>query len=326
MSHPSQQGDETPENGKSLGNSNAHPYAGSVAGQIFQTRQKFDPPGKVRTFGVVVPVAPDPTGRSKQQALENRPPVAPKGSAHGKVATLSLGDGRPEVACFQLADLGPEAELVACGNTTAAAAALLAGSDENQRLSMLMRLPGPAVASVRADIRHEIDGTRAVSQTWGGIPFSVSSSTLLAGRRHALCVGALNDYLIVHLRPTESIDDFQLSEAMGLWKTFGFGRRRLSSRLAIVQREDGSSRVRFFTCGDREHPSAPLTGLGVLSLAANELDWLPFRGGREVTTPAGPMVLPRARLSPDGLAALAFAPVIVDLPDLNANVMRKVAA
>ena len=99
-----------------------------------------------------------------------------------------------------------------------------------------------------------------------------------------------------------------------MWRQLHPGGEPLRARLAVVQPlGPEGARVKFFTYGAREHPSAPLTGLAILALAAGPLGWFDPRATGQVLTPLGPMALPRTHAVGPGLARIDFPPVLVDL-------------
>jgi hypothetical protein len=85
----------------------------------------------------------------------------------------------------------------------------------------------------------------------------------------------------------------------------------LLSRIAVVDSDaDDGPKVKFFTCGTRAHPSAPLTGLAVLSFASRVFDWLPS-SLESIETPRGRVRVPRVRETRDGRAEVEFPEVLV---------------
>jgi hypothetical protein len=284
---------------------------------VFETRQMCDRPPLVRTFGKVIETEKRPLlASSKHDAIGNRPPPPPGDCARGKVAIYSTDGDSCDVGCYQLDERRPEAALVACGNATAAAAAAYAGAVGRRELHMRVGLPGGNFAFVDARVdAGERGADMAVHQTWRDLPFSITGRSRVRGRRCALCVGPLNNYVVVRLRPTERVDDFTLSEALTLWKAFGLERKPLLSRLAVVQCDSRPVAVRFFTCGERAHPSAPLTGLAVLALAGELLDWLGVETTERVLTDLGLMDVPHVQISSAGTASVTFPPVLVGLTD-----------
>lgn len=254
--------------------------------RTFHTRQIHDPPGFVRTCGTVVETG---VGFQGADAIAHAHPDPPAGCARGKVAAVSR-DG--DAACYQLSDCRTRARIVACCNGTAAAAALLG------LRRMRLHLPGQ-----RVQVEARLGRGHAVRQTWRGVRFSVHE---VAGC--AVSTGALNDYVVIRADPSSLLveDAFRISERLGL------AREPLRSRIAVVE-DAAAPRVRFFTCGGREHPSAPLTGLAVVALVALRLGW---PATRQVETPAGPMAVPRVQVNADGTADIGFPALIVGLGTL----------
>lgn len=256
----------------------------------FETRQIHDPPAFVRTFGTVVEAGPLPLRFEGRDAIEHAHPDPPAGCARGKVAAWAGNDDGCDAVCYQLSDCRTRAQVVACCNGTAAVAAVYAQRPGLVR--MRIDLPGH-----RVHVDARVGEAGEVEQTWRRIPLSVTATG-----PYARCSGPLNDYVIVRADPAT----FPITEAVRL---FGLAREPLRSRIGVLG--DGPlPRARFFTCGEREHPSAPLTGLAVLALAAARLGWPPFRS---VETPGGPMPLPRVRHRADGTADIEFPRVIVRL-------------
>jgi len=135
-----------------------------------------------------------------------------------------------------------------------------------------------------------------------------------------VCMSPLNPYLVVRARAGEEVHDFPVSEALALWRRFRLGREPLASRMAVVGSDAAMPRVKFFTCGEREHPSAPPTGLAVLAIAAERLGWEGLRAARHVITPAGVMEVPRVHALADRTTTLEFPTVLVALDSRNGSI------
>jgi hypothetical protein len=138
----------------------------------------------------------------------------------------------------------------------------------------------------------------------------------VADRHYATCLGSLNDYVIVRTGRGEDPLDFTVDEAFALWRHFGLDRQPLRARLAVVQ-PSGSPlpRVKFFTCGRREHPSAPLTGLAVLAFVTQRLEWPEIIHAGRVLTPSGVIELPGIYPLTSGRVRIEIQPVVVQLLD-----------
>lgn len=259
----------------------------------FHTRQLQDRDGEARTVGTVV----------EAPTLELPPaaglhlPLARPGVAHGKVAVWSRVGSRVESAVYQLDDDHRAASRVACGNALSAVAAA-ARPDAPMRLVL-----GDGAIEVHARVVASL-----VELTWRVPPADVVEGAL-AGRRWATWRGALNDYLIVGpgrgLGP--AVAARFVAHVAGCVGPFV---DPLRARVVVL--DPSASRVAFYTCHLRAHPSAPLTGLAVLAEARRRLGWLACPDG--VTTPRGVMALPEVLA--DG--ALRFAPVVVHLEDPSA--------
>jgi hypothetical protein len=275
--------------------------------RTFRTRQPGDPDGRVRTCGTVVTAGSDPRP-PRTVALRLAQPLPAPDSAYGKVAIVA-GD---DAAVYQLSDCHTRARLVACGNATAAAAAC-----EAERLGaehVALRVALPRRRRIRVEARVEARGDRAaVAQTWHDVPFSLQGEWQVGGRRSVLCVSPLNSYLLIQARPDEDAAGFPVAEALALWRSFGLEREPLLSRMAVVQVDGPTPRAKFFTSGDRAHPSAPLTGLAVLALAAGRLGWSALRAAEVVATPGGVMPLPHAAPLSAGAARIEFPALLVQL-------------
>jgi hypothetical protein len=178
-------------------------------------------------------------------------------------------------------------------------------------------LPGARGARVVARVGSRNRGV-SVSQTWLGVQIDLGHDTDVDGRRVAICGGALNNYLVVRTCPGEPLSAFSLRDALALWRRFDMDLAPLLSRIAVVDSNDRADLdVKFFTCGTREHPSAPSTGLAVLAYAARTFDWLP-RSLTTVRTPRGTVRVPRVRIAREGSADVQFPEVLVtfgDAPD-----------
>jgi hypothetical protein len=276
----------------------------------FRTRQLRDPVGFVRTEGFVVstPTREHPVSEGLPTLVADPRPVA---HAFGKLAVLSEDDCGLMLTCHQLARSGEEAARAACTNATAAAAAWVGLHSGERALTVDVALPAGATAHVMAELEPTPQtATTKVSQTWAGVPIAIRREW--SGRDDAVlsCTGAFNNYLIVIATSESAFRAFDVHDAVTWWGRFGLDRDPLLARLAVVHRRTRETTyARFFTCGEREHPSAPLTGLGVLALASRtenpELD-----GMEAVTTPVGVMDLPHVDIARDGTAAFGFAQLL----------------
>jgi hypothetical protein len=242
----------------------------------------------------------------------------PAAHAYGKLAVLGEDGTGVTLTCHQLARSGEQAARAACTNATAAAAAWVGLHSCERSLSIDVELPTSATARVTATLEPTAHSeTTKVSQTWTGVPISIRHEW--SGRDDAVlsCTGAFNNYLILIATSETAFRAFDVHDALEWWSRFGLDRDPLLARLAVVHRDARSStHARFFTCGEREHPSAPLTGLGVLALAsrngATELGAM-----RAVTTPAGAMDLPHVDIADDGTAAFEFAQLLATVTPVD---------
>jgi hypothetical protein len=225
---------------------------------------------------------------------------SPAGAAHGKVIFCNR---QGDLLVYQADPPKRSAALCACGNATAAGAALLTHCLGRRRLRQSMKLPGGQVVQVCSAVTRAGDGGYRVEQSWGDILLRVVQ-TRLRGRDVALCTGTFNDYVIVCLPSATDLSAFGLEETLTLWdearRYTGF-EDPLQSRLVAVAPAGVCPRAKFFTCG-RNHPGAPLTGLATLALAAPHVRWLAalFEAGR-VEHARGVDRLPDVRVTPDGL-------------------------
>lgn len=295
---------------------------------VFRTRQSGDPLDSIRTCGSVGLARETPrdegwgregfalvleTGQRVAVLPEPTPlPVVEAGDdarhARGKTAYVSPVEFGFTLACYQTTDGGEEAELVACGNSTAASGAFYRAVTGGPFGPAWLELPGRQrlrvdleTASLESAPRETgtndaVDAGVLLKQTWRKAFMEVAGEQTVAGRRCAACVGPLNDYVVVAVREGESIEDFRLSDALAVWEAFEFNARPLRARMAVVEAGGTGAmdrrKARFFTCGSREHPSAPLTGLAVLLLADRRLDWLGWSKTVTAETPAGRMSMP----------------------------------
>jgi len=282
----------------------------ATATRAFSTRLAGDPADRTRTRGHLVEGtagAAWPTGFVHEAVGSG---ALGDDVAYGKVAVLRDGPAGPETASFQLDDSPAHAEIAACSNATAAAVAWHATATGTRAPALHLSLPGAHDARIVAEVRPAGTGS-SVRQTWHGVHVELAHDTEVSGRRVAVCTGALNNYLVVRTRAGESTAAFSLDDALMLWEHFGMDRAPLLSRMTVVD-GDRHPEVRCFTCGTRAHPSAAPTGLAVVALVANELDWLP-RLPATVRTPGGTVRTPRVQVGRDGLAEVHFPEVLVTI-------------
>lgn len=294
------------------GRKRAERFLGSredLAPRTFLTRQVDDPPEMIRTHGVVVATRPGCLNFSEKDALRQAPPVHPGDWAHGKVAALARVGVECQAVCYQLSDCNTRARRVACCNATAATAAFHAALAGREQFSMRLRLQGSGRIEVAARVRETANGL-VVDQIWNQIPFLVHEPTGVDGRSGTVCVSPLNHYLILQTRSGEDVSEVPIEVAFQAWRQLGLEGDPLLSRIAVVQTRRTIPRVKFFTCGVRDHPSAPPTGLAVMALIGQRLGW---NLGNSVETRTGVMTLPRVRLLANGAAQVEFRPVVVCL-------------
>jgi hypothetical protein len=222
-------------------------------------------------------------------------------------------DGQCRAACYQVSDCQTQAALAACGNTTAAACALEAWLTGAGSAATWVELADQTSIRVQTEFSVGPAASYVVRQTWHDVPLHLCEERLLSGRYCAAWLGPLNNYLVVRARAGEDPAEFTLAEATHLWRCFGLDRQPLLARLAVVDpATQPCPRVKFFTCGEREHPSAPLTGLAVLALAAQRQNWRQLALCQRVITPAGPMTLPTVQAARDREVTIEFPPVRVE--------------
>jgi hypothetical protein len=284
----------------------------------FQTRQADDACGAIRTFGTIVEAPPGPLQFRDQDAIRYVHPSPPPNCARDKVVVYSWNHESCDVACFQVSDSRTSARLVACCNGTAAAAAEYAALTGAPRIAMQVDLPGRHVVEVTTDVDRVTGNAAArVSQLWNRVPFTIDAEQCVDGRSCAVCVNPFNHYLVVQTRPGESAEAFPVGLALDLRQRLGLGNEPLLSRIAVVEPGiDAVPGVKFLTCGDRAHPSAPLSGLAVVAAVAHRLGWTFLQNAARVRTPAGLMSLPKLTAHPDGAICVQFPDVFVDFPPL----------
>ena len=289
------------------------PDARAAIAHGFRTFQAGRRPELVRSCGSIVHRA-DGAKVSLPDVLRHALPDLLQDCARGKVAAVARRGSRAEVVCYQLSDSRSQASLIACCNATAAAAAFEAERSGLRWLSLRVALPGRTHVRVESWVgSRRANGARPVGQIWHAVPLAVREGVQTEGRHLVVCTSPLNRYLVLRARADEAVHDFPVSEAQALWRRFGRGREPLASRMAVVGSEAAAPRVKFFTCGEREHPSAPPTGLALLAIAAQRLGWEGLRAARQVITPAGAMEMPRVHLLADGTATFEFPTILVAL-------------
>jgi hypothetical protein len=280
----------------------------------FHTRQADDACGVIRTFGTIVEAPPGPLRFRDEDAIGYVHPSPPPNCARDKVVVYSRNHESCDVACFQVGDCRTSAQLVACCNGTAAAAAELVASSGSPRIAMQVELPGRHIVRVTADVDAANAAVR-VRQLWNRVPFTIDAEQCVDGRSCAVCVNPFNHYLVVQTRPGESAEGFPVDLALDLRQRLGLGNEPLLSRIAVVD-AGAVPGVTFLTCGDRAHPSAPLSGLAVVAAIAHRLGWTFLKNAARVRTPAGLMSLPKLTAHPDGAICVQFPDVFVDFPPL----------
>ncbi|MFN8011895.1 MAG: hypothetical protein U0P81_10885 [Holophagaceae bacterium] len=276
--------------------------------RAFWTRQIHDPAGFVRTHGGLV----EGRGLDPGDVL---PPPAPAGCARDKLVAITGPARAMRAACHQAGDGGRGALRVACSNGAAAAAARIAELLDSPDPRFSLVLPGDRELAVEARVAgrpSDPEGAR-VRQTWRGVAVDLRPGDLGDGRRYAVCPGPLNDYLLVEVRDDEDPAAFTVAQAMALAAAFGLDAEPLRCRVAVLRAGAGGPEAKFFTCGEREHPSAPLTGLVLVALLGRRLGWKGFEGAAGLRTGAALLPLPLVAGGADGTVDVAFADLVVHL-------------
>jgi len=187
--------------------------------------------------------------------------------------------------------------------------------------------PRAQYLAVEARVAHDAKaGVEMVHQTWNDLTFSLRDDRQLAGRRCFVCVSPLNSYLVIQAAPGERAAAFSVAELTQIGEQFDFAREPLLARIAVIDGPpvNGAAAepfAKFVTCGEREHPSAPLTGLAVLAIVAQRLDWRYLRQAAHLRTHAGLMSLPRVDVYTNETARVEFAGLIVSLDLESAPVL-----
>ncbi len=300
---------------------------------MFRTRQLGDGPHVVRTSGTVVRSATGLLRLPFEDAIRHAETDPPPDCARGKVAIVAQSAGELGAVCYQVSDCRTQAHVVACCNATAAAAAALgADADVGEHLTLAVTLPRVHPIRVEARVSHphrtsaDTDFAsirrRTVEQRWREVPFAIHAQARIDGRSCVVCASPLNDYLVIRTRAGEDAADFPVDEAVALWRRFGLDRAPLLSRMAVVQADALVPRAKFFTCGDRAHPSAPLTGLAVLAFSAQRLRWRTLAAAGRVATATGIMALPRVERRANDTADIVFPALVVELDASRATHQR----
>lgn len=281
--------------------------------RTFWTRQVHDPAAFVRTHGGLV----EGRGLDPGDVL---PPPAPAGCARDKLVAIARSEAGMRAACHQAGDGGLRSLRVACSNGAAAAAARIAELVGRPDLAFRLSLPGDLELAVEARVEGDPtapEGAR-VRQTWRGVSVVLRPGDRRDGRRYVTCTGPLNDYLLVGLREDEDPAAFSVAQAMELAGAFGLGAEPLRCRVALLQtREAAGPRARFFTCGEREHPSAPLTGLVLVALLGLRAGWKDLEAAPGLRTTAGFLPLPQVAAGAAGAVDVAFPELFVHMPPVG---------
>lgn len=245
------------------------------------------------------------------------PPPAPAGCARDKLVAIAGSGTGMRAACHQAGDGGLRSLRVACSNGAAAAAARIAELLGRPDPAFRLALPGDLDLAVEARVDGDAtapEGAR-VRQTWRGVAVELRPGDRGDGRRYATCTGPLNDYLLVGLREDEDPAAFSVAQAMELAGAFGLGAEPLRCRVALLQTGDAAGpRARFFTCGEREHPSAPLTGLVLVALLGLRGGWTDLEAAPALRTAAGTLPLPQVVAGTAGAVDVAFPELFVHMP------------
>jgi hypothetical protein len=209
--------------------------------------------GRFRTVGALAQLgAGDPvddwSGDRAKALLQSLPEIKTSTPvAQGKLALVNPHSELPVAAVFQLSPAG--CNRVFCGNGAAGVAAHLAAARKTKNPAFLLRGSGALTVTVRA----AVSGI-TVAQVWI-VPADAEISTTPA----AIEVNLFNHYTVVDAASGNVAELLNDADP-----------RR---RIAAVEMRGEEPRVTFYTSG-REHPSAPLTGLCILALLSNQVEWL----------------------------------------------------
>lgn len=173
--------------------------------------------------------------------------------ARGKFV-LFVDGIRPTAAVFQCN--GNEACRVDCGNAATAVAAALNAKHGLSKFSYDLTASNGSNINVDAVVHQD-----GVDQVWG-IRQELALRRLEVGGTVIAEVDFLNLYYIIPASfPIESLDPVAVAAPT------------LRRRVAVIDLSTDPPTARFRTCG-RVHPSAPLTGLTILAMAAETVEWL----------------------------------------------------
>jgi hypothetical protein len=238
-------------------------------------------------------------GEAAEVALRGPADASITESAKEKVVFCSRTG---ETLVFQADRQNRSAALCACGNASAAAAALLAQRLNRTRVDQDLHMPDGRL-EMRSEAAPTGDGGWRVEQAWTGFRFHVREADM-HGRRVAVCTGSFNDYLVVLLGGAAELEQFDLPEVLALWRQArqysGFDNPLQSRLVALAPQAGGRPFAKFYTCG-RPHPGAPLTGLATLAMASSRVNWLAsLLEGSTVEHRRGTDPLPSVRAARNG--------------------------
>jgi len=223
-------------------------------------------------------------------------------AARGKVAYV---DHLCRSAVYQMTSEGES--LVACGNATAAAAAMISRNSGAASPRIHLRVPG---ASITVDAATRFGGELStVDQIWT-IHAGCSASERLIGAQPVHYVEFLNSYLIVP-HPL-AVDPSYL---MGL-ASRDLGLPLPQVKVAVVDPSNLIPSVEFYGANGR-HGAAPQTGLVTLALAATTISWLRVLAKAGVIQhPGGIEILPKIEPKGSGMVCAHMPSVNVQFAPL----------
>jgi hypothetical protein len=212
-------------------------------------------------------------------------------TARGKVFFLGTHNGILTCCCYQVKK--HDAQLVFCGNCTAAAMVMVSQILDQREFAIQYLCEGELI-TIEAHVRSaggsaggSAGNAWSVSQHYNMHGAVVGQQAMFDGHDAVFC-SVLNPYLIIN-GPTQTDIEELLAK---LYETS----RTVNEKVAVVETASraagGIPKVTFYNCNGR-HGAAPMTGVASLALMARQVGWLgESMAGGKIQTPSSIEKLP----------------------------------
>jgi len=223
-------------------------------------------------------------------------------AAKGKVFFITVDQNNQVVSnnCFQVKD--NEALEVFCGNSTAAAAAVICRLlHNNKKIKFKFNCEDECLDITANAVLN--NGMVTISQVWETDMNRASIQHIKIENSDAVKFNLFNDYIFLK-GPIDNLEKVIKEEVLS---------GKLNKKLAIIYQGGSLPQVQFYNCNGL-HGAAPQTGLASLAILVNKVDWMKFIFPEgKLSTPSSTEFLPETILGDDNVISFLMPDVDVRL-------------